>query len=345
MSATEFATVAGTVRDSTVKSVFKRLSRRAETESVAALTQFIDLVPSLDYSTTFTETVGHVCFLFGHLLFDRSPEVRLLSIRLMGGVILRLNGDVADYATLIFPTLLLYMNDGDATISAEAKSVFNASFPTSAEKAKFLQSVQGDVCERIRTVLASLSAYSTRAVAADSAASWGRVASAAIGLACSLLGAFKINKTLGSLLSEFRVFDWLRTEDGDFLKVAVPELRLSCYNLLFVTSGLNRPLYDSPQAVLAFMRYEDSTLAQPGLIKLILHLLKGGLAVQEVQGEIVASIHRYLDPDVPGFHELLQQTMSVDVVCQCLERIVVLAQPQKLLELFIGFDPPGDLGP
>jgi hypothetical protein len=343
MLATEFATVAGTIRDSTVKSLFKRLSRRSETEEVAALTQFIDLIPTLDYATTFTETIGHVCFLFDHLLFHPSPEVRLLSIRLMGCVILRLKADVADYSTLIFPTLLIYMNDGDSTILAEAKSVFNASFPTSAEKAKFLRSVQGDVCDRIKTVLASLSAYSTRAVAADSAASWGRVASAAIGLACTLLGAFKINKTIEWLLPEFRVFEWLRIEDGDFLKAAVPQLRLSCYNLLFITAGLNRPLYESPQAVLGFLRYEGSPVAQPGLIKLILHLLKSGLPLQEVRIEIVASVHRYLDPDVPGFRELLEQTMSVDLVCQCLERIVVLAQPRKLFELFMTFDPPEEV--
>ena len=114
--------IANTIRDTDVKFIFKRLAKKSESETRSALEELLNLLPNMDYNTTFSEIVGHICLVFDYLFFNKCDDIRIMAVKMIGKVIEKLGKDIAGYATLIFPTLLIYMNDDSADVAKEAKS-------------------------------------------------------------------------------------------------------------------------------------------------------------------------------------------------------------------------------
>jgi hypothetical protein len=343
MSSGDLLSLANSIRDSDVKFIFRKLAKRNENEMKTALSQFIDLIPTLPYETTFTELIGHICVLFDHLLYDSSVSVRVLIVRVMGITIARLQKDVSGYANLIFPTLLLYLNDPEMAVSNEAKSVFDASFATPERKGKVMIVFQSEICQKIQSILNSSPVQSISMAAVGTPVSWGSVATSAISLACHLLLGIKMNRTLNEMLAGIRVFDWLRTNDEGFMEAAQPRLRAASYRLLSLTSRIGKAMWERPQDVLTLLRSEESQVAQPMLLKLLVELLSGNLLTrEEVQPVFIDSISLYVDPAVSGFVEFFEAISDADVLCRCLDKVVLRSGRQAMFDFLISQGPPTD---
>ena len=152
----ELALVANTIRDTDLKFIFKRLAKKSESETTAALEELLKLLPDMN-SDTFSEIVGHICLVFEYLFFNNSEHIRVLAVSVIKMVIGKLKKDIAGYATLIFPTLLIYMNDDSDKVAKDAKEIFDTTFSTSERKAQVIVKMQSDICDKIVSFASSLS--------------------------------------------------------------------------------------------------------------------------------------------------------------------------------------------
>lgn len=314
----DLASIANTIRDSQLKLIFKKISKHNESVIKSGLTELIDSLQKIDYNTTFCEIAGHCCAVFEHFLYDDSDEIRKLSLKMISHVIIILKRDIVGYATLIFPTLLIYCKD--YKINQNAQSVLSISFPTKEKQLSLYKKMQYDICEKISSVLNSLK---TRLLTNSSI---GRVSAACITLTTDIIQ--KIGKTdyVKNLLSNINIFEMLKIENQQFAPSVTPEFRVAAYNFLQFEDTHN------PSEILNLFLYEDSTLPQESLITLIISLIKSDqLKTDEIRSTFEQSSQLYLNPP-NNLIDLLQLTCDDEYIWSIIQVISSL-DSQKLFDI------------
>ena len=241
----DLASIPNTIRDTDIKLIFKKLAKHNESVLKSGLTELINSLPNIDYNTNFCEIVGHCCVVFEHFLYDDSVEIRKLSLKMISQVITRLKRDIVGYATLIFPTLLIYWKD--FTVHQEADTVLSISFQTDEKRLSLLKKMQYDICEKISSTLNSLK---TRLITNSSI---GRVSAACISLTTLIIQ--KVGKTdfVNNLLSNINIFELLKIDQQHFAPSVTQELRIVAY------SFINLESQSQASEIVNFILYEDST--------------------------------------------------------------------------------------
>ncbi|OHT17298.1 hypothetical protein TRFO_12429 [Tritrichomonas foetus] len=316
-SANDFASIANNIRDSEIKLIFKKLAKHNESIVKSGLTELINMLPNLDYHSTFFEIVGHCCVSLDYFLFASDAGVRALALKMIGEVIKRLKRDIVGYATLIFPTLLIYCYDED--VIHEADSVLEISFPTEEKKTALLTKMNYEICDKILTTLDSLK---TRMLTNEII---GRVTASCLALVLKMIQTLGKDKT-ADLISKINVIELLKIDQGKFAPSVTPQMRVMAYKFLSY-ERIN------PE-ILSYMSFEDSFNSQFSLVNLIIDLLKNNnVQVLEVQNAFEKSCHLYLKP-TPNLKDLLTLICDDEYIWKIME-IIIFLDSQKLFDLLL----------
>lgn len=326
--------IANTIRDTDVKFIFKRLAKKSESETRSALEELLNLLPNMDYNTTFSEIVGHICLVFDYLFFNKCDDIRIMAVKMIKKVIEKLGKDIAGYATLIFPTLLIYMNDDSTDVVKEAKSTFDATFVTPEKKGQAIVKMQSDICEKINSFVSGLSSPFTSGRALDSTMSWGRVASATMKLGATMLKVIKMNRTLDDMLTSLDVGQWLRDQDGQFVAYCTPSMRGSAYRLIETAMKIGREIVPVETSI-EYMKRENAGESQSALLELLIYLVNNGKAEKEpIRETFLHGMHLYSDPSIPHFVEFLTVIGDDEWLNKCIERVVHMENVNVAKRLF-----------
>lgn len=332
----DYASFANQIGSTEVKQIFRRLSKHNTTTMVTALTDLNDILPSLDYGTTFTEIVGYICLMFDHMFGENEVSLRLYSLKIMNQVIQLLKKDIVGYANLIFPILLLYTHDDQKEISDLAKEIFNNTFQAQEKKIKLLQQLNGDICEKITSFAYSLPSPKLGALSEENTNIFGRVASACVSLTTYMLVTLKKCKDIEYVFDSLQINDWLAASSNKkFYSSATPSLRSASYTFYYVTIQFNKQIYGNPQTVLQYLTRENDINSQIKLIKLIQEMINKSLIdIESIKPVLLTSLYLFSEPGQVGFIEFIRQMLDESYLYSCLDRVVEINNTNTAQQLF-----------
>ena len=175
-----FISMVNSIRDSEIRLIFKKITKRNANTAIPAINDLINMIPNLDYDTTFIEIVGHCCMGFDYLFYDPDSSVRVLALEMIGCIIKRLQKSIVDYLSLIFPTLYLYVNDDNENVRDKAKGILDEMFQSNEKKKIFFAKLQSDICDKIQNVLCDLPGPESASINNELKLTWGRITSACL---------------------------------------------------------------------------------------------------------------------------------------------------------------------
>ena len=315
----DFDNILNSIHDSQLKLVFKKVVKHNTSVVENGMKELINLLPNLDYNTLFIEIVGHCCLVFDHFLFNEEKSLRILSLSMIGKVITRLKKDIVGYATLIFPTLLVYCNDQE--VSVEASQILEVCFPNETKKIALLQRMNFEICQKISDIFDFMkNGFVTNN-------SFGRVTAACFSLIIELYQKTQGSNFINDLIAKINIKHVLQVENNKFLPYITPTLKLMSYKFLYTFN-----IQDMKNNFLYYMTLDDSKISQDELISIILLLMDNNqISKEDVKKSFLQSVHLYVNPS-NNVLKLLQSIGDDDYYFELIQNIKNY-DSQKLFDL------------
>ena len=294
------------IQDNDIKTTFMKMSKQSKSIRQDGFKFLIERIPLVKDKEDFKRIVTTSLALFDSTFPDMDGETRALAVSLIKIVCNILEKGIVEYASKLFPILLLYICDTDKNVSTAAREIFNHYFQTPEKRNAIMSKLRNEISQRIRFSFNDLIDMEKKINGNDDIENWGRMASATINLSTNMLSATKFDYNVYTSFGDPPIYKWMMVKDGRFKSNAVPTMRIASYLYMALTTKEGIVGLDAGNRVLDFISAETSPKCQERLIKLVsVYFEKGGLTAEKIRKALLPALPLYYDPVGCGLPNLI----------------------------------------